>query len=42
MVCLIKIDDLLQWEPGNYGTEIQHYSVFNVVTKQQILISNNY
>ena len=30
----------MQWEPENYGTERQHYSVFDVVTKQQILISN--
>ena len=26
---------MLQWEPENYGTEIQHCSVFDVVTYQK-------
>ena len=29
---------MLQWEPENFGTERQHYSVFDVFTKQKIVI----
>ena len=31
---------MLHWEPENYGTDGQHHSVFDVVTKHKTLIRN--